>query len=118
MPVTNLKTALDESENISSHFQTRLLPANGILGQVLLKNSSANYDVEWTTLTVHHISGTGNAAGKNVGTGPNQVAAGNHNHDGVYEPFLDSDRKRKISYGTADPTGGNDGDIYLQYEDE
>ena len=25
--------------------------------------------------------------------------------------------ERKITYGTADPTGGSDGDIYLQYED-
>ena len=24
---------------------------------------------------------------------------------------------KKINYGTADPTGGSDGDIYLQYED-
>lgn len=33
-----------------------------------------------------------------------------------YEPKLNADQKRKITYGTADPTGGNDGDIYLQYE--
>ena len=32
-------------------------------------------------------------------------------------PELNADQKRKITYGTADPTGGSDGDIYLQYED-
>ena len=32
------------------------------------------------------------------------------------EPTLEADRKRKITYGTAEPTGGSDGDIYIQYE--
>lgn len=31
---------------------------------------------------------------------------------------LDADQIRKITAGTADPTGGNNGDIYLQYEDD
>lgn len=31
------------------------------------------------------------------------------------EPALPADRKRKITYGTAAPTGGSDGDIYIQY---
>ena len=37
-----------------------------------------------------------------------------HNHDGTYEPVLNADQKRKITFGTADPSGGSDGDIYLQ----
>ncbi|WP_347368037.1 hypothetical protein [Vibrio vulnificus] len=32
------------------------------------------------------------------------------------EPTLAADRKRKITYGTAAPTGGADGDIYIQYK--
>lgn len=28
---------------------------------------------------------------------------------------LSSENRRKITYGTADPSGGADGDIYLQY---
>ena len=32
-----------------------------------------------------------------------------------FETPLNADQKRKITYGTADPTGGADGDIYLQY---
>ena len=42
---------------------------------------------------------------------------GNEKHSTNYEPELNADQKRKITYGTADPTGGSDGDIYLQYED-
>ena len=39
------------------------------------------------------------------------------NHDSTYfEPTLATDQKRKITDGTADPSGGADGDIYLQYE--
>ena len=41
----------------------------------------------------------------------------NTKHSTNYEPELNADQKRKITYGTADPTGGSDGDIYLQYED-
>ena len=84
--------------------------------------------------TVNHdkITGLGDAATKNVGTGSGDVAAGNDSrlsdareptsHDNTkhstnYEPELNADQKRKITYGTADPTGGSDGDIYLQYED-
>ncbi|QIG60717.1 tail fiber protein [Vibrio phage VPT02] len=32
------------------------------------------------------------------------------------EPKLAADRKRKITYGTGNPTGGSDGDIYIQYK--
>lgn len=34
----------------------------------------------------------------------------------VYESKLSTDRKRKITYGTANPTGGASGDIYIQYK--
>ena len=113
--------------------------------------------------TVNHdkITGLGDAATKNVGTGSGDVAAGNDSRfpttdekaalAGTGTPsssnkfvtaddipvkasdseidtgtddakfatakaIADSDRGRKITYGTADPTGGSDGDIYLQYE--
>ncbi|MBM7579997.1 phage tail-collar fiber domain-containing protein [Jeotgalibacillus terrae] len=32
------------------------------------------------------------------------------------ESTLNPDQKRKITFGTAEPTGGSDGDIYFQYE--
>ncbi|BBL19307.1 tail fiber family protein [Vibrio phage KIT04] len=32
------------------------------------------------------------------------------------EPTLAGDRKRKISYGTGNPSGGSDGDVYIQYK--
>lgn len=32
------------------------------------------------------------------------------------ENTLPADQKRKITFGTAEPSGGNDGDIYFQYE--
>lgn len=32
------------------------------------------------------------------------------------EPRLAAERKRKITYGTGNPTGGSDGDIYIQYK--
>lgn len=32
------------------------------------------------------------------------------------EPKLATDRKRKITYGTGNPTGGADGDVYIQYK--
>ncbi len=42
---------------------------------------------------------------------------GNEKHSTNYEPELNTDQKRKITYGTSNPAGGSDGDIYLQYED-
>jgi len=50
-----------------------------------------------------------------VGTGSAQVAAGDHNHTGTYEPVLNANQKRTITVGTDDPTGGSDGDIYIKY---
>ena len=53
---------------------------------------------------------------------PDVVAAGgmeehdNEMHSTNYEPELNTDQKRKITYGTADPSGGSDGDVYMQYE--
>ena len=31
---------------------------------------------------------------------------------------LPVENRRKITFGTADPTGGSNGDIYFQYEDD
>ena len=121
--------------------------------------------VEDVTIEVAEIkiTGLGDAATKNVGTGSGDVAAGNDSRfpttdekaalAGTGTPsssnkfvtaddipvkasdseidtgtddakfatakaIADSDRGRKITYGTADPTGTpSDGDIYMQYED-
>lgn len=97
------------------------------------------------------IDGLGAAALLGVGTGSNQVAAGDHGHDtlpsagekaalagtegtpsasnkyiteentkvfSAEDLPLNADQIRKITAGTADPTGGSNGDIYLQYEDD
>ncbi|MBM7577659.1 hypothetical protein [Jeotgalibacillus terrae] len=32
------------------------------------------------------------------------------------ESTLNPDQKRKITFGTTEPTGGSDGDVYFQYE--
>ena len=42
---------------------------------------------------------------------------GNAAHNPNFETELNADQKRKITYGTSDPSGGSNGDIYLQYED-
>jgi hypothetical protein len=38
-----------------------------------------------------------------------------HNHTGIYEPVLNANQKVKITSGTAAPSGGVSGDVYLQY---
>lgn len=45
-------------------------------------------------LNVKQITGLGTAATKNVGTGSGDVAAGNHNHDGVYVKLTNSGELR------------------------
>ena len=46
------------------------------------------------------------------------VGAGNLADDIPYTKFgLTADQVRTITAGTADPTGGNDGDIYIQYSE-
>ncbi len=120
-----LKDALDIADNLSDEFQSKLLPDGGLAREILLKNSTDDWDRKWDTLeagdipniTLAKITDSGDAAGKNVGTGSGDVAAGNHDHSGTYEPVLDANQKRTITAGTADPTGGSDGDIYMQYED-
>ena len=52
-------------------------------GQVLKYNSSSSVYVP-TSLANTDISGLGNAATKDVGTTSTEVAAGDHNHSGVY----------------------------------
>lgn len=34
----------------------------------------------------------------------------------IKQSNLEIERKRKITFGTTTPTGGEDGDIYFQYE--
>lgn len=89
--------------------------------QVVRADDSRLSDARTPTAHNHnadHINaGTLNIARIPIGTSSSQVAAGNHNHSGTYEPVLNADQKRKITYGTADPSGGSDGDIYMQYDD-
>lgn len=49
--------------------------------------------------------GLGNAATANTGTGPFDVAIGDHAHEG----------QPKITASTGAPTGGEDGDVWLVY---
>ncbi|MCR4436151.1 MAG: phage tail protein [Clostridiales bacterium] len=74
-----------------------------------------------------------------IGTGATDAAAGNHNHSGVYEPVdanimrrntvqtmsailtaqsntsYTTAQVRNIVLSTADPSGGNNGDIWIKY---
>lgn len=50
------------------------------------------------------------------GTSTSLLATQKAVYDAAAAPLLESDRKRKITSGTAAPSGGVDGDIYLQYK--
>lgn len=73
------------------------------------------------------LSGSGSFDGSENITITGVVADDSHNHvisnvDGLQtsldskEGTLNVDQKRKITYGTAAPSGGSNGDIYIQYE--
>lgn len=75
------------------------VPVGGTSGQVLSKVSSTDYDTEWSDLPevepvswgdiggdVADQTDLGEAATLDVGTTAGTVAAGDHDHDGVYEP--------------------------------
>jgi hypothetical protein len=44
----------------------------------------------------------------------NSKAAGSHNHDGVYEPILPTEQKRRIFIQTAAPATPQEGDIWIE----
>lgn len=50
------------------------------------------------------------------GTSTSLLATQKAAYDAAAAPRLAADRRRKITTGTAAPTGGTDGDIYLQYK--
>lgn len=97
--------------------QTEMKVLSGSTNEAVKKNAevietldgkvSSHLAENATTTTKGHVQ---------LGTTSTTAAVGNHNHSGVYEPTLTVERKRKITFGTVDPTGGVDGDIYLQYE--
>ncbi len=75
--------------------------------------------------TQHSIQGDGSAGDpvQLVGDeatpdGDSYYGTNNKGAKGYYElQVLNEDQKRKITYGTEEPTGGADGDIYMQYDD-
>jgi hypothetical protein len=66
------------------------VPVGGAINQVLAKASATNYDTVW----VDQTGGGGGTSGTSGSSGSSGTV---------------------ITYGTASPSGGNDGDIYLQY---
>ena len=87
MSLITLQNALDNEENLSVAFKNKLLPSGGTTGQFLKKTGSDDYVRNWSTILVADIDD------------------------------LSSDQIRTITAGTTDPTGGSNGDIYMQYED-
>jgi hypothetical protein len=75
-------------------------------------NNTAHSETYITSVGVTYTNLNTNGS---VGTGAAQVAAGNHNHSGTYEPVLNADQKRKITISSSDPSGGSDGDVWLKY---
>lgn len=105
--------------------------ASNVLKKLSWANIKATLKTYFDSLYEAAIGTKGTAFNKNFGTSEGDVCQGNDarlsdartptSHDNTahstnYEPELNADQKRKITYGTADPTGGSDGDIYLQYE--
>ncbi len=57
------------------------------------------------------VKPTGNIAATNVQAAIVEL-------DMEKEPVLDADQKRKTTISTEEPTGGANGEIWLQYEDD
>jgi len=62
----------------------------GTTGQILVKASNINYNTQWSSLNAGYGINVANVSGSITITS-------------------------NITYGTAAPSGGNNGDIYLQY---
>ncbi|CAL9986660.1 tail protein [Vibrio phage D81] len=96
--------------------------------QLVLKRTTAssNVGIRFETNDINNFAylsmrPDGNLAlGKNLNSASNPVLYTAANKptaaDVGAEPTLDALRKRKITVGTGTPSGGSDGDIYLQYK--
>jgi hypothetical protein len=84
------------------------VPTGGTAGQVLAKIDGTNYNTEWVNQTGGGGGGTGGTSGTSGLSGVNGTngTAGTSGLNGIGNP---------VSSGTAPPSGGSDGDIYLQY---
>jgi len=100
------ETKLDTSVNASLDLADSALQSGDNISD--LTNDSSY--ITSSGVTYEALSGN-----SDVGTGSAQVAAGDHNHSGTYEPVLNANQKRTITTGTGDPSGGSDGDIYIKY---
>ncbi|GCD10602.1 hypothetical protein [Clostridium tagluense] len=104
MDIVDLK--LKEIDNKSSNITVPVTKVNGKTGDVVLSAT----DIK---------TGDGGTVASSLTETVRQIATKSktdHTHSGTYEPVLPIERKRKITSGTAIPTGGADGDIYMQYE--
>jgi hypothetical protein len=95
-------------------------PAHQWSGTVLtFENPDGSFDAGVDLKGPQGIQGETGPAGTTSYLGltdvPSTFPPSAHNHDGTYEPVLATERKRLITFGTADPSGGNDGDIYFKY---
>lgn len=102
----------------------RSLLAGGANGQLLGKNSNADYDYKWVTLT-----GGGDMlrsmydpqdkqadafAWENFTGVPATFPPAAHTHTAAQITDLKSMAKRNLTVSTADPTGGEDGDVHFK----
>jgi hypothetical protein len=78
--------------------------SGGTTGQVLAKKSNADYDTEWV-----NQSGGGGGGSSSWGS-----ITGTLSSQTDLQTALDL-KQKTITSGTASPSGGVDGDIYLQY---
>ncbi|AHK11869.1 tail fiber protein [Vibrio phage CHOED] len=79
------------------------------------KRLNANIVVTQGDVGLGNVANFGNTnsyAGTSTALYATQKAA----YDAAAAPRLEAERKRKITHGTAAPSGGADGDIYLQYK--
>jgi len=77
------------------------IPGGGTSGQALIKSSATNYDAAWTTIYTIPSGGTSGQALVKSSNSDYAVTWGNIPN---------------ITSGTANPSGGSDGDIYLKYD--
>jgi len=99
--VTQHETAFSITESQISDF--------GSYEPAFAKNPAFNKDFGTTTGTVAEGNDSRILNGETAyGWGDHALAN--------YETSLNADQKRKITYGTANPSGGSDGDIYLQHD--
>jgi hypothetical protein len=92
--------------------------SNGSAGQVLTSNGTSVYwnSVSGTGTVTQVDSGNGLTGGPITSSGTLSVLANTGlvaNTTGLHANL--SVLQKAITYGTASPSGGNDGDIYLQY---